>query len=92
MHPAYIHLNVEFNVIHHGFQAYNFGFSDPHISTVPQNGKPTTPTNHNNLKSKGFGPIPGSLLPFVGGAIAGLIVLSIILLIVIYCRKQCKIK
>ncbi|CAG2233399.1 unnamed protein product [Mytilus edulis] len=31
---------------------------DPHISTVPQNGKPTTPTNHNNLKSKGFGPIP----------------------------------
>ncbi|CAG2238088.1 unnamed protein product [Mytilus edulis] len=31
--------------------------NDPHISTVPQNGKPTTPTNHNNLKSKGFGPI-----------------------------------
>ncbi|XP_063446806.1 uncharacterized protein LOC134726333 [Mytilus trossulus] len=65
---------------------------DAHISTVPQNGKPTTPTNHNNLKSKEFGPIPGSLLPFVGGAIAGLILLSIIMLIVIYCRKQCKLK
>ncbi|CAG2237018.1 unnamed protein product [Mytilus edulis] len=25
----------------------------PHISTVPQMEKPTTPTNHNNLKSKG---------------------------------------
>ncbi|XP_052081067.1 uncharacterized protein LOC127719050 [Mytilus californianus] len=65
---------------------------DPNISTVPRNGKPTTPTNHNNLKSRGFGPIPGSLLPFVGGAIAGLIILSIVMIIAIYCRKQCKIK
>lgn len=62
-------------------------FLDPEVVTTPTVTKTTKSSS--SFGAIGWGPVPGSVLPFVWGALAGLFFIAILMLIVIVCRKQC---